>query len=130
MNKYKNENYSALINTTRWQRLRAEKLHRDPLCERCKQRGIITAAEEVHHIIPVESGCMLPEMTRLAYDAANLMSLCHRCHEALHREMGKGRKDEAKRRAEAQLAAFRTKFCIREGTPATPARDAGQAPKC
>lgn len=113
MAKYQDQNYKKLINCYTWQQIRAKKLHECPLCERCTSKGRVTAAEEVHHVIPIESGFGPEEMARLAYSPDNLMAVCRRCHRELHFEMGKGRKAEAKRRAEARLAAFKTKFNIR-----------------
>lgn len=56
----------------RWQRLRKMHLARYPLCVDCAARGIVTAATDVDHIIP------------LAADGThaddNLQSLCHSCH--------------------------------------------------
>jgi len=59
--------------TARWQRLRALKVSRDPLCEHpeCKRP---TPVDEVHHIRSVEKH---PE---LAYVLDNLASLCKSHH--------------------------------------------------
>jgi 5-methylcytosine-specific restriction enzyme A len=59
-----------------WRRLRAYKLVSDPLCEDCKDQGLITAASEVHHRIKRKAS---PE---LAMDLDNLVSLCTPCHSA------------------------------------------------
>lgn len=50
------------------------KLRRNPLCERCLLAGDHKPAEHVHHRIDVA------EDESLAYDLANLESLCHECH--------------------------------------------------
>jgi len=55
-------------------RLRAEK----PLCERCLERGIVTAATEVHHIVPID------QAPWLRLEVSNLMCLCNACHKAEH----------------------------------------------
>jgi 5-methylcytosine-specific restriction endonuclease McrA len=58
-----------------WLRCRALKLAKDPACERCLAttgRGV--DATDVHHKID------LKDEPSLAYDLANLESLCHRCH--------------------------------------------------
>lgn len=58
-----------------WQRCRALKLaEAHGLCERCKARGVIEPATQVHHIIDV---VVAPE---LAYVLANLEALCQGCH--------------------------------------------------
>jgi 5-methylcytosine-specific restriction enzyme A len=57
-----------------WQRVRKQKLSRDPLCESCMGEDRITAADEVHHDKPVRTH---PE---LRLNLANLISLCGPCH--------------------------------------------------
>lgn len=57
-----------------WQRMRAAKLRRDPLCERCKAKGRTRAANTVHH--------KDHDPTNNAED--NHESLCRGCHEAEH----------------------------------------------
>ena len=61
-----------------WRRVRLSYLKRNPLCEVCESKGIITPAILVHHIKPVKD---YPE---LRLDKKNLMSLCNRCHENIH----------------------------------------------
>ena len=57
-----------------WDRLRAMKLARDPLCEVCKDRGLITPAAMVHHKVPItQGGDPLPDLD-------GLESLCLSCH--------------------------------------------------
>jgi 5-methylcytosine-specific restriction protein A len=46
-----------------------------PLCEHCKERGTVTSAQEVHHIIPLSQGG--------THDEANLMALCTSCHSVI-----------------------------------------------
>ena len=56
----------------RWRRLRKMVLARQPLCEDCIERGQVTPASEVHHIVPrVEGG---PDSFE------NLQALCKPCH--------------------------------------------------
>lgn len=66
-----------------WRDLRALKLSRDPLCERCERNGVSQIAEVVHHVKPVETS---PE---LALDVDNTESVCKRCHNRAHPEKGK-----------------------------------------
>ena len=74
---YKCNNYS----TNRWKK--ASKAFRDahPICELCRRRGIITLAEVVDHIIPVE-------VCSDFWDQNNWQSLCRRCNNI------KGNKDK------------------------------------
>ena len=55
-----------------WKKLRARFLLLHPLCEQCKCEGRLTAAEEVHHILPLANGG--------TNDEGNLMALCKSCH--------------------------------------------------
>ena len=55
-----------------WKKLRARFLLLHPLCEQCKSEGKLTAAEEVHHILPLANGG--------TNDERNLMTLCKSCH--------------------------------------------------
>ncbi len=55
-----------------WKKTRARFLLRHPLCEQCRSEGRLTAAEEVHHILPLVSGG--------TNDEGNLMALCKSCH--------------------------------------------------
>ena len=60
-----------------WQRARATKLARDPVCEKCQRAW----AAHVHHKKP------LKECTpRERLDQQNLMSLCQPCHNTIEKE--------------------------------------------
>ncbi len=106
----KDKDYKRLIHTMHWQRLRHDKLSDCPLCERCKEQGHISAATEVHHVIPVETGLTKPEKERLMFDYTNLKALCHDCHVQIHTAMGRSGKAHAQRRAREQLERFRGRF--------------------
>lgn len=56
-----------------------------PLCELCQKRGIITPAEDVHHIESFMRGNGEADLNR-AFSPSNVVSLCKRCHAWLHRE--------------------------------------------
>ena len=49
----------------------------NPLCEECKEKGIVQSAEMVHHEPPLE---VLLEKGMNAYDSQYLHSLCDNCH--------------------------------------------------
>ena len=83
-NIYKYKIYNKLINSYTWQKLRHRKFVANPVCEMCAAEGRAIPTEEVHHIVPVESGRDEAEMRRLAYDYDNLQSLCKACHAAVH----------------------------------------------
>jgi 5-methylcytosine-specific restriction protein A len=106
--RYNDENYKKLINTWRWQKLRRAKLSADPLCEECRKMGRAVRAEQVHHIVPIESVRSFEAMKALAYDRANLMSVCKECHAKIHAKTDyKGR---ITRQVRAELDYFERKF--------------------
>ena len=45
----RNPIYIKLINSTRWKKLRMQKLKANPVCEECAKRDVSTLATEVHH---------------------------------------------------------------------------------
>lgn len=106
----KDKDYRQLIHTTAWIRLRRWKLTHNPLCERCAQDGIVTAATEVHHVTPVECGLSRMEKQALMFNPTNLQSLCHDCHVRTHTEMGRAGKAYAKNRAAERLKRFAKRF--------------------
>ncbi len=78
--KYNHDNNSFYA-SAKWQRFRQKILRRDKYtCQRCKRYGRLKEATEVHHIEHLED---CPEK---AFDASNVISLCHACHNAQHPE--------------------------------------------
>lgn len=57
----------------RWQKVRARKAKKDPLCEDCLEEGRVVPLDMVDHVIPLRAGG-----ARL--DLRNLRSLCWPCH--------------------------------------------------
>lgn len=57
-----------------WRRFRIGYLMRHPICADCERRGILTVAEEVHHIRKVRDA---PE---LRLSESNVIGLCVSCH--------------------------------------------------
>lgn len=76
----------SIYNTTMWISLREWKRKKDPLCERCLGKGVVTAGEHVHHIKSFMEASDLIERERLAYDPDNLMTVCLCCHNELHKK--------------------------------------------
>ena len=63
----------------RWPPLRARILRRDDyLCQQCLRYGKHRAATTVHHCYPAG------RYPGYAWAAWNLVSLCSRCHDAMH----------------------------------------------
>lgn len=106
----KDKDYKRMIHTSRWLHLRKDKLTEHPLCERCEEEGRVTAATEVHHIIPVEHGLSRQDKEQLMFNSTNLRALCHACHVKVHTEMGRCGKQQAKARANEQLKRFTDRF--------------------
>lgn len=61
-----------------WLKVRLCKLQQDPLCEPCKEKGLLVAAMVVHHKVE------LRDDWSVALDMDNLMSMCSSCHSRLH----------------------------------------------
>lgn len=59
----------------RWIKARATFLRRDPLCRRCKDAGVITAATVVDHVIPHKGD------QDVFWDTSNWQPLCKACHD-------------------------------------------------
>ncbi len=73
-----------IYGSKRWVKLRAVKFAMNPLCEKCAAEGRTTPAEDIHHIISFMSTEDPVKRRWLAFDFDNLMSLCKRCHQAIH----------------------------------------------
>lgn len=63
-----------------WQQLSERYRREHPLCVQCEKQGIVTAADEVHHIVPIT------EAPWLRLEVSNLMALCVQCHRQMDRE--------------------------------------------
>ena len=59
-----------------WQQYRVSYLKRHPLCVKCAERDVITAASVVDHITPHRGD------QRLFWDEANHQALCKPCHDS------------------------------------------------
>ena len=66
-----------------WQKLSSLYRKENPLCVECANRGIATAAKEVHHIVPID------EAPWLRLSVSNLMALCVPCHRRIDQERRK-----------------------------------------
>ena len=63
-----------------WKRVRDRYIKSHPLCEECEKQGKLTAAEEVHHKLPLSKGG--------SNEKSNLMALCKSCHSRMTAESG------------------------------------------
>lgn len=98
--------YRRMIVSARWRALRAQVLHKHPLCQECERAGRVRAAAEVHHITPVDSVPTAAAKEALMFAPSNLVALCHRCHMAAHRELGKNDYRQRKEREQQMLKTF------------------------
>lgn len=80
--------YRLVYNTKRWRRLREALLMINPICQRCGQELSV----EVHHVIPLADARDEQMMVDIGFDESNLMCLCERCHDIIHREVKGGKR--------------------------------------
>ena len=106
----RNPYYIKLIASKEWKKLRLMKLRANPLCEQCKNEGLVVPATEVHHITPVESVAGESQMYSLMFQYSNLMSLCHACHSDIHRQMFSHSKQALKANQRRATESFVDKF--------------------
>ena len=82
---YRHNNQSAdFYNSEAWKRLRNTYIKEHPLCECCLQHEKINPAEEIHHRRPFLTGSTDEEKWSLFLNEKNLISVCSKCHSALH----------------------------------------------
>lgn len=77
-----------IYQSQRWRMMRLAKLAETPLCELCERNGIVKPAIDVHHTVSFMSTDDPVMRKALAYDYANLMSLCKECHQLVHNGRG------------------------------------------
>ena len=89
--------FDWLYKTKQWGLIRSVALARDHyLCQRCLENGLLTPAEMVHHVEPVETHPWL------AFVLDNLLSLCNACHNSVHRK-GKTHVQKPRRKVRARV---------------------------
>lgn len=72
---FRNKDHKAFYNSKEWKELREFVLEKNGgLCLECSKRDILTKADVVDHIIPIEY-----DFTK-RLDLSNLQPLCHTCH--------------------------------------------------
>ena len=85
--KYKREKKelnASFYNSLAWKRLRNTFISLHPLCQFCLENGKVEPATECHHAIPFLRGGDEQERWELFLDEKNLISLCGKCHTAVH----------------------------------------------
>lgn len=73
---------------SRWQRARLSVLAERPLCEDCRDRGLVAEGVDVHHLDGL--GPLGPR----GYDPDNLRVLCHSCHSRTTAAESKGERQQ------------------------------------
>jgi len=63
----------SIYNSTRWRKLRAIVLKRQPICTMCQAKHRYTTANVVDHVLPINKG-------GFAWELSNLQALCTPCH--------------------------------------------------
>lgn len=78
--------YQDIYQDRRWKKLRAWHVRNHPLCQDCSEMDPprVTAIQEVHHIIPWETGSTPAQQDDLAFDPDNIVSLCTHHHKKRH----------------------------------------------
>jgi len=79
----KRQKRQKIYRSAKWRRMSNAYLRSHPLCEMCRQRGVVTPAADVHHIISFTQFDGL-KMLETAYNPNNLMALCKECHHKIH----------------------------------------------
>jgi 5-methylcytosine-specific restriction protein A len=85
--KYKSDKKAKsedFYNSIAWKRLQNTYISLHPLCECCMEHGRVVPAAAVHHKHPFLRGETEEEQWQLFLDQKNLMSVCNKCHIALH----------------------------------------------
>lgn len=106
----KDKDYIQMIHTTEWLKLRKAALDKHPTCCMCEKEGRLTAAQELHHIRPVEEAITYQDKCQRMFDPSNVLPLCHDCHVKIHTELGRCGREATKRRNEKQVAQIIKKF--------------------
>ena len=66
--------FNAMYQTKHWKQTRASQLSRQPLCQSCLSRGIVTSAKHIDHVFPWSW------IGKDAFCRNLFQSLCHECH--------------------------------------------------
>lgn len=68
--------WRGFYKTARWRRRRDEQLSKEPLCQRCKAKGLIVEATVAHHIERHQGDAV-------KFFEGELASSCARCHDTV-----------------------------------------------
>lgn len=79
----------------------------------CEKMGRVTAATEVHHVVPVETAANRADMEALMFNPTNVTPLCHKCHQQAHVELRSKSREERKKRERKRLDDFASRWGVR-----------------
>lgn len=69
----KDRDHQKIYHSPRWRRTSKQYRKENPICKHCKDKGFVTPADVVDHIVPIQEGGEI-------FDLENFQSLCHPCH--------------------------------------------------
>lgn len=85
---------SRLYNDTTYRKIRDWYMQTHPLCEICESEGRIVPSEHCHHVdSPFQIGISEEEAWRRLRDERNFKALCADCHEKIHVEQERMKKN-------------------------------------
>jgi len=80
------QKWTKYYHNPQWLGERDYYLRMHPLCECCMKHGRIVPAEHVHHKVPFGRGRDEEHKLQLLTNPKNFMSICKKCHGALHKK--------------------------------------------
>lgn len=84
--KLNRESRQKIYQSAEWKKLREAKLLQNPLCEPCLAKGVVTPAIDIHHIDSFTKYDGTKKLA-VAFNYANLLSVCKQCHQRLHNQL-------------------------------------------
>ena len=96
-NSYRRQQRQDCYSMKQWKELSKWYRQLHPICEMCAQRGDVTPSEHVHHILsPFEPNLPSEVKFERLLDVSNLMALCRDCHNEVHGNVKKSKKNTQK----------------------------------
>ena len=91
------EEKHQLYNNSQWKKLSKLYRQQNPLCEECLKNDIVTAASSCHHrLSPHDPNISEVEQYRRLLSWDNLESVCHACHQRIHEQQERIKKQKQK----------------------------------
>ena len=91
----RNSKWNKYYSNKYWHELRNNYYMKHPCCECCERQGIVTPAEEVHHIHKFSAGLTEQAKWNLLLNEHNLISVCKYHHNLAHVYMERYHTDTA-----------------------------------